>query len=148
MYNRFAELMLTALRALLGVLGFSAVLICLSIMLMGPQRTAWQAESMFDALARSPAGLSEAWPPTMDSELRFYAPFWGAYGIILIAVARSLPRRAEWVPWPALLFFVGGLGRVVSIAAVGRPHPFFIMLMVIELILPPVFILLWRFALA
>jgi hypothetical protein len=139
--------MLTALRMLLGFLGLSAVLICLSIMLLGPQRTAWQAEAVFDALARSSAGLSEPWPPTMDSELRFYAPFWGAYGIILIAVARSLPRRAEWVPWLALLFFVGGIGRIISIAAVGLPHPFFVMLMVIKLVLPPVFIVLWRVAL-
>jgi hypothetical protein len=79
----------------------------------------------------------------MDSELRFYAPFWGAYGIALLAVARDLAQLSRWVLWLALLFFVGGLGRVISYLAIGAPHPFFQALMVIELVTPPLLVALW-----
>ncbi len=139
--------MLPSLRILLILLGVSAVLIGLSVMLLGPERTAWLAETGFAALSGSTAPLSEAWPPTMDSELRFYAPFWGAYGIILILVGRDLSRHGSWVPWLAGLFFTGGAGRLLSLASTGRPHPFFMMLMAIELALPPLLIGLWLAAL-
>ena len=36
------------------------------------------------------------------------------------------------------MFFVGGLGRALSLALVGPPTPFFLFLMAIELGLPPV----------
>ena len=51
------------------------------------------------------------------------------------------------MPLPlAGLFFVGGLGRALSYAAVGAPHPAFVMQMATELILPPVFLALWQAA--
>ena len=137
--------MFATLRALLWLLGGSAILICLSIVFFGPGNTAQISELMFDALTGRGGPLTGRWPPTMDSELRFYAPFWGAYGIVLIAVARDLMRLGRWVPWLALLFFVGGLGRAISWAITGAPHPFFLFLMTIELVLPPVLIALWRF---
>jgi hypothetical protein len=90
--------------------------------------------------------LTPPWPPTMDSELRFYAPFWGTYGFLVIAVARDLKRLGRWVPWLALVFFLGGVGRAISIAAVGAPHPVFVVLMAIELLLPPILVALWRLA--
>jgi Domain of unknown function (DUF4345) len=114
--------MLPTLRVLLGVLGVSAILICGSIMILGPGATAVTAERAFDA------------------------PFWGAYGILLLAVARDIARLGRWVPWLAAVFFAGGVGRAVSWLAVGPPHPFFVTLMAIELLTPPVLIILWRAA--
>ena len=135
--------MLTALRILLVTLGASAVLIAASILLLGAEATAAAAERVFAALSGWRGPPSGPWPPTMDSELRFYAALWGAYGVMLVAAARDLPARLAWVPWLALVFFVGGVGRALSHVAVGAPHPFFTLLMAIELGLPPVLGLLW-----
>lgn len=137
--------MLSVLRVLLTILGVAAIAICLSIVTVGPGDTAQMSELMFDALTGRDGPLTGRWPATMDSELRFYAPFWGAYGVVLIAVARDLVRLGRWVPWLALLFFAGGLGRAISWATNGAPHPFFLFLMILELLLPPVLIVLWRF---
>jgi hypothetical protein len=134
------------LRVLIGVLGVSAVAICLSIMLLGAESTAWSAERAYDLVTGWRGPLSASWPPTMDSELRFYAPFWGAYGILLLAVAARFEARGRWTPWLAAVFFAGGVGRAISYVSVGAPHPFFKLLMAIELLTPPVLIALWRAA--
>jgi hypothetical protein len=131
---------------LLGVLGVAAVAICLSIFFTGAQATAWQAENAFNALTGG-RGLSEAWPATMDSELRFYAAFWGAYGVLLIYLAWHVRRLGRFVPWLAAVFFLGGVGRALSLAAVGAPHRFFVVLMGIELGLPLVLVWLWSMTL-
>lgn len=129
--------MLPTLRILLALLGLSAVAICLSILLTGAAATANLAESLFGGAS------GDLWPATMDSELRFYAPFWGSYGILLILAALSPARRSGWIPWLAAVFFMGGVGRLISLFAVGWPHPAFVVLMAIELVLPPVLIWLW-----
>jgi hypothetical protein len=135
--------MLATLRGLLATLGVAAVLICLSILVIGAQATAWSAERAYGVLThwRGPAG--EPWPATTDSELRFYAPFWGAFGLMALEVARRPLQRLAWTPWLAAVFFAGGLGRLISLVAVGTPHPFFVLLMAIELLLPPVLVILW-----
>jgi hypothetical protein len=79
----------------------------------------------------------------MDSELRFYAALWGAYGILALISSLQFAARRGWVPWLALAFFAGGLGRAISIAQTGAPHPAFILLMAIELVLPPIMLALW-----
>jgi hypothetical protein len=134
---------LATLRVLLGSLGIAAVLICLSIFMLGAQTTAWSGERLVGAIAHWRAPPSEPWPTSMDSELRFYAPFWGVYGLALLRVALAPAGRLGWTPWLAALFFAGGVGRAISYAAVGPPHPFFVVLMATELMLPPVLVILW-----
>jgi hypothetical protein len=131
------------LRIIMAILGVSAVLICASILILGAQSTAWGAERVFGAFTGHHAGLSEPWPATMDSELRFYAPFWGAYGVILLITARELPTKGNFVPLLAAMFFAGGVGRALSYFQVGAPHPFFVLLMVIELVTPTIMLFLW-----
>lgn len=97
-----------ALRFLLGLLGASAVLITLSILLAGAAPTAWLAEGAFDALTGWSGPDTPAWPATMDSELRFYAALWGAFGLLLLDTARDLNRHGGRTPWLAATFFVGG----------------------------------------
>jgi hypothetical protein len=124
--------------------------------LNGPKQTGEyeQLTRISEYLALSLLGIEEtcmdtrksrtgAWPPTTDSELRFYAALWGAYGFILIAVARDLRAMLHYVPLLAATFFVGGAGRALSYFQVGPPHPFFVFLMVIELVLPIIFLMLW-----
>ena len=138
--------MIATLRLLHIVLGVVAVAICLSIVTLGPAATASSSEALFDALTGTRHASTGAWPPTMDSELRFYAPFWGAYGLVLLHIARRLPATLGWVPPTAALFFTGGVGRAISYFAVGTPHPFFVLLMIIELVLPVLFVALWQIA--
>ncbi len=136
-------MMRTTLRALLALLGVSAVLIALSILLAGAAATAQGAERAFDLLAGRAGTPPEPWPATMDNELRFYAALWGGYGLLLLATARDLAARGSWVPWLSAVFFAGGVGRGLSLASVGAPHPFFLALMVTELTLPVLFMGLW-----
>jgi hypothetical protein len=135
--------MRTTLRILLAILGVAAVLIALCILVTGAAPTARLGEEAFDALTGWRGPPSPPWPPTMDNELRFYAALWGAYGLLLLVVARDLGARLSWVPWLAAVFFAGGVGRALSWASVGPPHPFFLALMATELTLPLVLIGLW-----
>jgi hypothetical protein len=135
--------MLLALRICLAVLGLSAITIALSILALGAQVTASIAEGVFSAVSGWHGRQSEPWPATMDSELRFYAALWGAYGIVVVRAARGLPQTLAQVPWISAVFFAGGVGRVLSRIDVGAAHPFFTLLMAIELLLPALMILLW-----
>ena len=80
--------------------------------------------------------------PSVDSELRFYAVWYAAAGIVALGTLRKVESATTTVRFVAAAFFVGGCARIISIFVVGRPHPLFIVLMVIELVLPPVLILL------
>ena len=135
--------MLQALRICLVVLGLSAVAIAFSILTLGAESTTSMAEGVFSAVSGRRGPPSEHWPATMDSELRFYAALWGAYGVVALRTARSLPKGLSRAPWLAATFFVGGAGRVLSRLNDGAPHPFFTLLMLIELALPVLMILLW-----
>ena len=73
---------------------------------------------------------------TMDSEDRFYATLFAAYGVALFWCARDLESRSREVYFLALTFFIGGLARLVSIAAVGLPNDFFIAMTILELLIP------------
>ncbi len=136
--------MTRVLRFGLLALGISAILIFASIMILGAGATARLGETGFDLLTQTTHPSAGPWPASMDSELRFYAPFWGTYGIMLVYMSRTWPRYEFFVPFVSGLFFIGGIGRLISYFAVGTPHPFFTTLMVIELVLPVVFIDLWR----
>ncbi len=131
------------LRINLYVLGASAVGIGLSMMFLGAETTADFFAAIIVVLVSAP-DLPEGFSsPDVDSELRFYAVFWIAYGVILIRTAGDLPLNLYLVPWLAGLFFAGGVGRLLSLWSVGQPHPLFIVLMIVELALPPLLVLLW-----
>ncbi|MEU9041013.1 MULTISPECIES: DUF4345 domain-containing protein [unclassified Kitasatospora] len=77
--------------------------------------------------------------PTVDSFGRFMGAIFAGYGVAWIWAARQTPVPARVVRWLAAVFLLGGLGRVLSIAADGWPHWFQVVLMVIELGLPAVY---------
>ena len=135
--------MVSTLRFIMAVLGASAVAICLAIFIPGPAQTAHFFEALFDTLTSGKHAAAGPWPPVMDSEIRFYAPFWGGYGVALVAFARDLALYSRLIVPATALFFLGGIGRAISWITIGAPHPFFLLLMVIEVSLPVVMIALW-----
>jgi hypothetical protein len=77
---------------------------------------------------------------SVDSELRFLAVSWAAFGAVSLWVAPRLAEHVTVVRALALVLFAAGLARVVSWADVGRPDGIYVALMVIELLAPP---LIW-----
>jgi hypothetical protein len=73
---------------------------------------------------------------TMDSEDRFYATMFAAYGAAVLGCIRDIERRSRFIYLLAATFFVGGLARVASILAVGLPNRFFVAMMTLELVIP------------
>ena len=92
--------------------------------------------------------MTDLGQPDDDSELRFYSVFFVAYGVIMVPTARDLEQHGRRVPILLALFFAGGLARLLSYFTVGPPHALFMLLMVIELLLPPLLYLAWRSATA
>jgi hypothetical protein len=131
------------LAILLIVLGLSAILIGLSIYLTGAPHTGEITTQLYDHLTGISHGSAPLDGPTVDSELRFYAPLWMAYGAMLIVTASKLKLYLNRVPLLSAVFFAGGVGRGLAYVFTGPPHPAFVVLMVTEFVLPVIFIGLW-----
>jgi hypothetical protein len=82
--------------------------------------------------------------PTSDGEDRFYAGLFGCYGVALLWCARDVERKQVYVNVLAAVLLVGGIGRLVALIAVGPPTPFFVAMLVLELVLPPLMVLAAR----
>lgn len=96
-----------------------------------------------DSLLYVNLGLNLPHEPTFDSNLRYYGGVWCALGL---AVAWTIPRIEREtvlfrVIWGAI--FLGGLGRLLSIALIGAPLAPFIFFTAWEIIGAPL-IVLWQ----
>jgi hypothetical protein len=111
-----------ALQVFLGLFGATAIFIASLHVVLGP------------------SAIPGAVPvnATMDSEDRFYATLFAAYGAILLWCIRDIERKSKVVYFLALTFFVGGLARLVSMAMVGPPNTFFTVMTALELMIPVV----------
>jgi hypothetical protein len=114
----------TALRGTLLVFGISVIGISLCHIVFGP----------------SVIPGSVPVNATMDSEDRFYAVFFLAYGVAVLWCLMDWPSRLPQMQMLMALFFIAGLTRLVSAAVVGLPHPFFVVMTTIEFLLPPLVI--------
>jgi hypothetical protein len=85
--------------------------------------------------------------PVVESELRFYAAFYVAYGVAALRVAPRADRDTPTVRALAGALFLAGLARALGSLAVGRPHRVQRGLLVIELVAPPL-ITAWQARLA
>jgi len=118
-----------ALQVFLGLFGVTAILIATLHLVLGP--------------AAIPGSVPVN--ATMDSEDRFYATLFAAYGVALLWCLRDIERKTSVVYFLAGTFFIGGLARLVSIAAVGLPNTFFIAMTALELFIPCLMVLVqWR----
>ena len=109
------------LQVFLGLFGVTAILIASLHIVLGPSAI--------------PGSIPVN--TTMDSEDRFYATLFAAYGVALLWCIGDIERKSRCVYFLAATFFVGGLARVVSILAVGPPNGFFLAMTVLELVIPP-----------
>ena len=64
-----------------------------------------------------------------------------AYGVALLWCARDVQRKRVYVNLLATVFFVGGIGRLLAVVLVGAPHPFYVAMLVLELVLPVLMVL-------
>ena len=112
------------LQALLVVLGGVMVVAGLGTVLLG---------------AGSIVGVGEV-TPEVDSEMRFYAVWYAVAGAGLLRAVPRVEAAATTVRVVGLAFFVAGCARALSWLTVGRPHPFALVLMAIELVLPVVIV--------
>jgi len=76
----------------------------------------------------------------LDTNLRFFGGFWLAMGVAMFWAARRIETETALFRalWAAI--FVGGVGRVISIFAVGLPPAPFVAFTVLELVGAPFFI--------
>ena len=78
--------------------------------------------------------------PVLDSNLRFFAGVWIGLGIALLWLIPSIERQTTLFRaiWGAV--FLGGIGRVLSVALAGLPPVPFIGFTALEVIGAPLFI--------
>ncbi|MFE2170738.1 DUF4345 domain-containing protein [Streptomyces sp. NPDC059447] len=76
---------------------------------------------------------------TVDSLGRFLGATFAGYGLAWLWAGRRSPVPAGVVRWLAGVFLLGAAGRLLSLAVHGWPHGFQVVLMVVELVLPPVY---------
>jgi hypothetical protein len=81
--------------------------------------------------------------PSVESELRFYAAFYIACGVVALRVAPHADRDTTAARALAAALFLAGLARAGAWRGVGRPHPVQRALLVIELAAPPL-IVAWQ----
>ncbi|AHH16362.1 putative membrane protein [Nocardia nova SH22a] len=81
---------------------------------------------------------------TIDSDMRFYAVLFGAYGLAVMWCARDVERKATAINLLGVIFFVGGLARLLAWAATGQPNWFYVLMTPVELVIPIVNYLLVR----
>ena len=83
----------------------------------------------------------------VESELRYYAVFYVGFGLYLWSIAPEIASRGRELRWAAAVLFCGGLARVVGVLIDGWPEADYVMLMAVELVLPPVLVL-WQRSIA
>jgi Domain of unknown function (DUF4345) len=91
---------------------------------------------------RSLPGRESASAP-VESELRFYAAFYVAYGLAALRIAPRADRDPDAVRALAGALFLAGLARGGGWVAAGPPHPLQRALLVLELAGPPA-IVAWQ----
>lgn len=74
-----------------------------------------------------------------DSQERFFSGLFAVYGVAWIWVARQSPIPGIAVRFLAAGLLVGGVGRVASLIDSGQPHPFWIVMLAVEILIPAVF---------
>lgn len=116
-----------ALVIVLAALGAVAVASGLNGILLGPGSIPGGAETT----------------ASVDSNYRFAQVFWFAAGAGLWWSLRRLRERRHITRLMLALAFLGGIARLISVVVTGWPHPVFIGVLALELVVIPV-VLWWH----
>jgi Domain of unknown function (DUF4345) len=95
-----------------------------------------------DAMLGARIAAESMLEPTLDSQNRFYGVVFSVYGWLLLMCARDLRRFLPVLYVLLAVFFMGGIARLVSMAIVGLPSVFVLLLAGTELTFPPL-LALW-----
>ena len=99
------------------------------------------SSELFLGAAISDSSLNDA---NLDSQNRFYGAIFALVGAMLWLTSQD-PKKYEHVFLVTLMVFtVGGLTRLLSVAIVGWPTPIVVFLSVVEILGPPLMYLWWR----
>jgi hypothetical protein len=82
----------------------------------------------------------DATDANVESELRFLYALWVAYGVAVIYVGLRAAESRVAVGSIAAVLFAAGVARGVAWIAEGRPDTPFVVLMVLELAIPPLLV--------
>lgn len=78
--------------------------------------------------------------PTLDSNLRFYAGVWLGLGLTAFYLLPRIEQKTTLFRALWMMIFLGGIGRLLSLALTGMPYPPFIGFTVLEVLGAPLFI--------
>jgi hypothetical protein len=86
-------------------------------------------------------------PASVDSELRFYAAWYAAAGVVMLRTVPRVESAGTTIRALCAVLILAAGARVISIFVIGTPHPVFLVLMVVEFAIPLV-IAPWQAAVA
>lgn len=78
----------------------------------------------------------------LDSNIRFYSGLWLGIGIILLWLIPRVEREKTLLRVIAIFFFLGGMGRLISILTCGIPSAVYFIYVLLELSFP--LLALWQ----
>ena len=90
-----------------------------------------------DALLGARISAEAMTDPALDSQNRFYAIAFTLYGALCFLCSTDIPKYATVLRCVLWVFFAAGLARFVSIAVHGSPPPMIWLLLVGEVLPPP-----------
>ncbi|PPJ26288.1 DUF4345 domain-containing protein [Nocardia nova] len=73
---------------------------------------------------------------TIDSDMRFYAVVFGAYGLAVAWCARDVEHRGPAINALGAVFFAGGIARLLAWVVSGEPNWFYMLMTPVELLIP------------
>ena len=96
-----------------------------------------------DNLLGADLGLEVISNATLDSQNRFYGAAFMLFGVVTWICVADLKQNAQLFRMMLLVFFTGGVARLISAIIYGLPAPLVQILAISELLIPP-FLLWWH----
>jgi hypothetical protein len=110
-------------------------LLALTVFLVGALHLALGVQA--DVLLGAKVPAATIADPTLDSQARFHGVSFVVYGVLLLLSASDVKRYAVALRWALWIFFAAGVARLFSAAIYGIPPSPVLVLLVIELMVPP-----------